>query len=435
MVTDAVTEPSKVETARPYGVRLALTLLVLALYGFGQRIPLPMVSPALREVSPTLAARTSVLALGINPLWTGFFLVELFAVAASAGRRLRRSGDAGRARLNRAALMTSLALAALQAAGVAIALENMVGPEGGSVVLTPGVGFSMLTILTLTAATAALYAAGQFLSAWGIGNGFALLMIVNVAGRIANALPGAPREIEDVPAVGFGLLAAAGLAAVAFRLIRKSEDQWMPAFPQSLLPALAVPWLWALVGLLSMPRAAELVLASVLILLLSWLGFHLLSSRPRLEASLSEPDDVLDGIAQALRRQAVPAAVLLTLGTVALLAGQEYWPSRITFAFAFPQIVMVLAIGFDLWDQYRFERRHGRWARLAQFDDVHFSYRLEERLQEEEIAALARGHHLRSLFFFFGAIYKIDMLVPEEQLGRARQVMAEVEMAREIKTF
>lgn len=436
MVTDAVTERPKAETAVPYGVRLALTLLVLALYWFGHRVPLPLVSPTLREISPDIAARTSMLALELYPLWTGFFLVELFAVATSAGRRLRRGGPEGRARLNRAALITSLALAALQAAGIARVLESMLGPGGDPMVANPGVGFSLLTILTLTAGVAALYAAGQFLSSsWGIGNGFALMTFVSLGGVMVRGLSVLPEEIAVGPVDGLGLLLAVVLAGVTFWLIRKAEDQWAPAFPQSLMPALAVPWLWPLASLLGLPREAELVLAAVLILLLSWIGFHLLSSRPRLEASLSEPEEVLDGFAQALRRQAVPGAVLLTVGTVALLAWQEYRPSPISLNVAFPQIVILLAIGLDLWDQYRFERRQGRWAFLARLDDVHFSYRLEERLQEEEIPALARGHQLRSLFFFFGALYKIDVLVPEERLGRAREVMAEVEMAREIKIF
>ena len=48
---------------------------------------------------------------------------------------------------------------------------------------------------------------------------------------------------------------------------------------------------------------------------------------------------------------------------------------------------------------------------------------------------LARGHQLRSLSFFFGALFKIDVLVDAEQLDRAREVLAEVETAREVRAF
>lgn len=435
MVTDAVAERPKAEAAFPYPARLLLTLVVLALYWFGHRVPLPLVSPAIREISPALGARTSVLTLEMYPLWTGFFLVELFAVATSAGRRLRRSGAGGRARLNRAALILSLSLAALQAASMARYLEVLSGPGGDPIVAAPGIGFSLITIVTLTAATAVLFAAGQFLSAYGVGNGFALLALCKIVATMVKALSGAQREIDDSPAMGMGLLVAVALAVVIFQFIRKSEDQWTPAFPQSILPAQATLWLLPLAISLSLSREAGLALPLVVTPLLSWIGFHLFSSRARLEASLPEPAETLDGLAGDLRRRAAPATALLTFGAVAMMAWREYWPGNLTFALTFPEMIVLLAIGFDLWDQYRFQQRHSRTALLVQLDDVHFSYLLEERLQEEEIAAIARGHHLRSLFFFFGAIYKIDVLVPEERLGRAREVMAEVEMAREIKAF
>jgi hypothetical protein len=96
---------------------------------------------------------------------------------------------------------------------------------------------------------------------------------------------------------------------------------------------------------------------------------------------------------------------------------------------------MLLAIGLDLWDQFRFQRKHGETALLTQLDNVHFSYRLEERLQEEGIEALARGHQFRSLFFFFGALIKIDVFVSADRLEQAREVLAELETAREIRAF
>jgi hypothetical protein len=39
------------------------------------------------------------------------------------------------------------------------------------------------------------------------------------------------------------------------------------------------------------------------------------------------------------------------------------------------------------------------------------------------------------LTLLFGALFKIDVLVPAEQLGQARSVLAELETAREIRAF
>jgi hypothetical protein len=74
-------------------------------------------------------------------------------------------------------------------------------------------------------------------------------------------------------------------------------------------------------------------------------------------------------------------------------------------------------------------------VQLAQLDDVHFTLRLAERLAEEGIDALARNHRFRSLYFFLGPLYKIDLLVPAENLEFARKVMAELESTRELQVF
>jgi hypothetical protein len=173
----------------------------------------------------------------------------------------------------------------------------------------------------------------------------------------------------------------------------------------------------------------------IMIPLLSWLFFQLFSSRERLHANLTDTDEVLNELAVALRRRALSATAVLALGAAAVLVWRIYRPDALAYALQFLDVVVLVAIVLDLWDQYRFERRVGATALLTQLDNVHFSYRLEERLQEAGVDALARGHQFRSLFFFFGALFKIDLLVPAEQLNRARQVLGELEMAREVRAF
>jgi len=443
MVTDAVSERAETESSISYEVRFLLTLLLLALYVLGRFVPLPLVQ--VEALGPFMSLeRMSLLALGLAPLSLGFILVELFALMTSPGRRLRQSGATGRARLNRAALITSLLIAALQAAGTARGLELLSSPGGALVVESPGLGFMLVTVLTLTAVTAATFAMGQFLSAYGIGNGFALLVLTNVGESIWRRIATARGDSEDSLMPVLSLLLAAGLIGLVFRFVRKAEDQWIPAFPQGAVPVqwsglgtalLAIPWGFKVYESFGHSRIAPIALALVVVPLFSWLTFHLFSSRSRLEANLSDSEESLDELAAVLRRRAISATVLLTLGNIAVLAWREYQPNVIAFSFAFLDILLLVAVGLDLWDQYRFQKRNRRTARLTQLDNVHFSYRLEEKLQEEGIEALARGHQFRSLYFFFGALFKIDVLVPAEQLGQARSVLAELETAREIRAF
>ncbi|HTG34532.1 MAG TPA: DUF2007 domain-containing protein [Thermoanaerobaculia bacterium] len=442
MVTGAVSERAEAKTSIPYGGRLVLTLLLLALYVLGSSVPLPLVQMEALELSRALERR-NLLMLGLEPLILGFILVELFALMTSPGRRLRQSGAAGRARLNRAALITGLLITAVQAAGTAKGLELLSSHGGALVVELPGLGFMLVTVLTLTAVTAAIFAMGQLLSAYGIGNGFALLMLVNVGASIWKRIARGRGDSEDSLVPALSLLVAAGLIMLVFRFVRKAEERWVPAFPQGVVPAqlsalgatLLFLRIFGLPESFGQSRIAPIALALVVIPFFSWLTFHLFSSRPRLQANLSDPEEFLDELAAALRRQALSATALLTFGSITVLAWQEFRPNTIAFSFGFLDVLLVVAIGLDLWDQYRFQKRNGLTALLTQLDNVHFSYRLEELLQEAGIAALARGHHFRSLLFFFGALFKIDVLVPAEQLGHARSVLAELEMAREIRAF
>jgi hypothetical protein len=443
MVTDATVERAR--TPSSYPLRVFVTLVLLAAYVYARRIGLPGVDrDGLFEMHIS-SELSSVLMLGIRPLIIGFLLVELFSLMTSPGRRLRQLGTAGRAKLTRASLAASFLLAGVQAIGITQWLEIQSAPSGGPLVAYPGFSFRLITVATLTAVTAALYVFAQILSAYGVGNGFALMILTGSVLSIVNAGGKSLKGFDDSTFQGIVILLAVGVVVLLVRFFRVAENAWMPAFPQGLVPVYALFWifpvLWAVAGGLAglprsaQPRWAEPLTILILIPLLSWLFFKLFSSRERLHANLTDTDEFLDGLAPALQRRAQIATVLLTLGTVAFLVWRNYRPNALAFTLQFLDVVILVAIVLDLWDQYRFERRVGATALLTQLDNVHFSYRLEERLQEAGVEALARGHQFRSLFFFFGALFKIDVLVPAEQLDRAREVLAEVETAREVRAF
>jgi SecY translocase len=442
MVTDAAIGGARTETAIPYGARLLVTILLLGLYVAGHFVTLPFVDPG-NAFSSFWWANMSPLVLGLTPLLTGFILVELFSLVTSPGRRLRARGVAGRARLNRAALTASLLLAAFQAVGIAIQLEKMSGTFAGMPLVTaPGLTFRLLTIATLTAATAAVFVIGQLLSTYGIGNGFALLTLTGVGWAVAvKWTVWGTRNGGDFSAAQTGILLTAVLLVAMFLYVRRADTAWLPAFPQSALPVRLslylvafLPFLLKRVQLPFIGEAATSVVAAlVMIALFSWLGFHLFSSRRRLAANLEETEEFLDDHAASLRRWTLCATGVLALVAIAELAWNQVRPGSLLLSVA--DVVITAAIALDLWDQFRFQRQKGPTALLVQLDNVHFSYRLEERLQEEGVDALARGHVFRSLYFFLGPLFKIDVLVPREQLPRARQVLAELEAAAMIQVF
>lgn len=449
MVTEpvAAVEPATPAAGMSYAARLALTVLLLGLFVLGHRIPLPFVAPEI-FTWVEMPRTPSLMMLGTAPLFFGFILVEAFALATSPGRRLRAAGPAGRAKLNRAALTVGLGLSAVQASGIASVLAAMTTPAGMPVVSLPGPVFRILLIATLTAVTAALFYLGSFLSEYGIGNGFSLLILTQIGLSLWQVW--APRFFEETaglsgssPIQGVGILLVGVLAALLIRHVQMSEATRTPPFPQSTLPlvlagavvnsALILPRFFE--GQDTLPWFAGPVAVLFAVPFFSWPAYHLFSSRGRLNANLSEPEEVLDGLSDTLSRRFLTSTALLTVGGAALTAWSWSQPGTYVAVLTFLDLLLVTAIAFDLRDQFVFLRRNGATARLVQLDNVHLSYQLVARLEESGIDALARGHHHRSLLFFLGPLIKIDMLVPRDQLDDARAILAELESAREIKVF
>jgi preprotein translocase subunit SecY len=79
-------------------------------------------------------------------------------------------------------------LSGVQALGIAYGLESMRSPTGLSIVPTPGWGFRLLTMVTLTAGTALIMWMGEQISEKGIGNGISLIIFAGIVVRLPSAI-------------------------------------------------------------------------------------------------------------------------------------------------------------------------------------------------------------------------------------------------------
>ena len=77
--------------------------------------------------------------------------------------KLQKEGEEGRKKINQYTRYGTVVLAAIEAFGVAIFLQNsgFTGPGGEAIVPHPGIGFLLLTIITLTAGTHVRHVAGR----------------------------------------------------------------------------------------------------------------------------------------------------------------------------------------------------------------------------------------------------------------------------------
>jgi SecY len=450
MVADPDEVPGEVLEQRGAGRetwwrQLVVTLVGLVLYWLGESVPLPFLDreavASFQEAADLGLGRLSILALGVAPLLTGFILVELFSLLFPPGKRLRRGGMAGRAKLNRAALIASFVIAAVQALGIALFLESVTSPGGMTLATSPGWAFRIATVATLMGATAALFALGNLLSVQGIGNGFCLFVLTDLARSAWWAWQAAPPD-ADPAASAFALATPVvlfGLPLLAYFVAsdRERPPGPLPAFPQGILPvtlalvALGLPGylqrFWPESAPLSPPQPwTDLVALLVLVPVLSWATFHLFSGPSRLKGEMAGDPEELAGLALTLRRRLKPSTGLLIAGAVAVFAWQVFQPGAQVSWIDFASLAIALAIGLDLRDQYRFAARHGGAERLLELDNVHLAHRLADRLRAGGVDVLLQARRYRSLFFFFGPLVKIGLLVPRDQVERAWQEIEEV---------
>ncbi len=183
--------------------RVLFTLAMLAIYRLGGHIPTPGIDANQLErffaanqgsllgfidlFSGGTFRRLTVFALGIMPYITASIILQLMTVVVPTLEKLQKEGELGRRKITQWTRYLTVGLAFMQAAGIALTLQNS---EGGFV-LNPGVGFILMTMLSLTTGTAFIMWLGEQITERGIGNGMSLIIFTG----IVIGLPHAMQEI------------------------------------------------------------------------------------------------------------------------------------------------------------------------------------------------------------------------------------------------
>ncbi len=130
--------------------------------------------------------RLTIFALGIMPYITASIILQLLTVVWPYLEKLSKEGELGRRKITTYTRYLTVVLSAVQSAGIAIALQRQPG-----FVVDPGIGFTLMTMLTLTTGTAFIMWLGEQITDRGIGNGMSLIIFAGI-------VVGLPRGILDV---------------------------------------------------------------------------------------------------------------------------------------------------------------------------------------------------------------------------------------------
>ena len=126
--------------------------------------------------------RLSVFALGVMPYISALVIVQLISAAWPTFGRGTTGEDAGRRRLGRYVRYCTVALAAAQGYGLAVALEGII-----EWIPDPGWVFRASTMTTLACGTLFLVWLGGQITKRGVGNGIALILFAGFAAGFPEA--------------------------------------------------------------------------------------------------------------------------------------------------------------------------------------------------------------------------------------------------------
>ncbi len=175
--------------------RILFTLALLAVYRIGAHIPTPGINTELLQrlfeegrgsflgildlFSGGNFRRLTIFALGIMPYITASIILQLMTVVWPYLERLQKEGELGRRKITQYTRYLTVVLSAFQSFSIALTLQRQ-SVQGASLVYDPGIGFTLMTMLTLTTGTAFIMWLGEQISDRGIGNGMSLIIFVGI---------------------------------------------------------------------------------------------------------------------------------------------------------------------------------------------------------------------------------------------------------------
>jgi preprotein translocase subunit SecY len=185
--------------------RVLFTLGLLAVYRVGSHIPTPGINPEALALLADQARNTmfglydmfsgqnlsqmTIFALGIMPYISASIILQLLTVVWPYLERLSKEGELGRRKITQYTRYGTILLSVVQSLGIAYFLERSTEVAGGlPLVFSPGWGFRLMTVLTLTTGSAFVMWLGEQITERGIGNGMSLIIFAGI-------VVGLPQEV------------------------------------------------------------------------------------------------------------------------------------------------------------------------------------------------------------------------------------------------
>ena len=211
--------------------RVLFTFMILGIERIGTHIVTPgidtaVLAGAFQNLQGTLFGlydlfaggafqKAAIFGLGIMPYISASIIIQLMGAVFPAIQKLQREGDEGRKKITQYTRYGTLAISAAQSAAVAVFLQSLTFNDQLAVP-NPGLGFILLTVISMTSGTMLIMWLGEQIDDHGIGNGISLIIFIGIIAALPSALM---QEYEQFASGQRLLLAEGALIALAFGII------------------------------------------------------------------------------------------------------------------------------------------------------------------------------------------------------------------------
>src|SRR3989440_5455957 len=223
--------------------RVLFTLAILAIYRLGGHIPTPGINMLrwqdfFTQHQGTIFGffdlfaggnirRLTIFALGIMPYITASIILQLVTVVVPTLEKLQKEGELGRRKITQWTRYLTVCLALMQSFGIATGLQAM----QGNIVINPGIGFVLMTIISLTTGTAFIMWLGEQITDRGVGNGMSLIIFAGIVVGLPQAISNIYQNVfvtKEWGPITLAIILIMMVAVVAFIVLVERGERRIP---------------------------------------------------------------------------------------------------------------------------------------------------------------------------------------------------------------
>jgi preprotein translocase subunit SecY len=151
----------------------------------------------------------------------------LLTVVIPTLEKLQKEGELGRRKITQWTRYLTVCLALMQSFGIATGLQAM----QGNIVINPGIGFVLMTIISLTTGTAFIMWLGEQITDRGIGNGMSLIIFAGIVVGLPNAIQNIYTNVfvtKEWNLITLAIILIMMVAVVAFIVLVERGERRIP---------------------------------------------------------------------------------------------------------------------------------------------------------------------------------------------------------------